>query len=136
MAVKDTAGRWPDTGWLVVWPLYVGGRQRGLGTWRGLFLPLETEYIRFTPGKVAAVTLTNRPLFFDHFAATIKHEGLENGRCRTTYIYYFRAAPRFLAPVLEPVLNVMLRREVRGRLEALRNYFEDQAIQGDVKPAD
>jgi hypothetical protein len=90
-----------------------------------LFLPLETEYIRFSPGKAAAVTLTNRPLFFKQFSATIKHEDLGNGRCRTTYIYFFRAAPRFLAPILEPIMHLMLKREVRMRLASLRSYLEN-----------
>ncbi len=104
----------------------LGIRSLCVGTWQSLFLPMETEYIRFTSGKVAAVTLTNRPLFFDHFAATIKHEALANGRSKTTYIYFFRATPRFLAPVLEPIMNVMLKREVRNRLQSLRAYLEDQ----------
>ena len=31
----------------------LGVRSLCVGTWQSLFLPLETEYIRFTPGKVA-----------------------------------------------------------------------------------
>jgi len=104
----------------------IGVRSLCVGTWRGLFLGLETEYVSFSPGKVAAVTLTNQPPFLDHFAATIKHEPLDNGRCRTTYIYFFRAKPHFLAPILEPLINVMLKREVRNRLHSLRRYFENR----------
>jgi hypothetical protein len=104
----------------------LGVRSRCVGTWRSAFLPLETEYIRFEPGRVAAVNLTNRPPFFDQFAATIKHEALSDGRSRTTYIYFFRARPRFLAPLLEPIMNVMLKWEVRKRLHALRGYVESR----------
>lgn len=103
----------------------LGVRSLCVGTWRGLFLPMETEYIRFTPGKVAAVTLTNRPLFFEQFSATIKHEDLGDGRSRTTYIYFFRAAPHFLAPILEPIMNMILKREVRERLGSLRRYLKN-----------
>ena len=42
----------------------LGVRSLCVGTWRGAFLPLETEYIRFEPGRVAAVSLTNKPPFF------------------------------------------------------------------------
>ena len=101
----------------------LGVRSLCVGTWRGLFLPLETEYIRFESGKVAAVSLTNRPPFFDHFAATIRHEPLEENRSRVTYIYFFRAHPRLLAPLLEPVMNWLLKRETKKRLNALRNYL-------------
>jgi hypothetical protein len=102
----------------------VGVRSLCVGTWKGGFLPLETEYVRFERGRVAAVKLTNRPPFFGRFAATIKHTALADDRSRTTYIYSFRARPRFLAPVLEPIMKRMLAREVRARLEALRKFLE------------
>jgi len=51
----------------------VGVRSLCVGKWRSAFLVLETEYIRFERGRVAAVKLTNRPPFFHSFAATIKH---------------------------------------------------------------
>jgi hypothetical protein len=111
----------------------LGVRSLCVGTWRSLFLPLETEYIRFTPGKVAAVTLTNRPLFFAEFSATIKHEDLGNGRSRTTYIYFFRAAPRFLAPLIEPIMNMMLKREVQKRLASLHSYLKNQPVRRPKK---
>lgn len=103
----------------------LGVRSLCVGSWRGLFLPLETEYIRFAPGENAAVSLTNRPPFFNHFAATIRHEPLGENRSRVTYIYYFQARPRFLAPVLEPLMDRLLKRETQQRLHALRNYLEN-----------
>ena len=101
----------------------VGVRSLCVGTWRGLFLPLETEYISFEPGRVAAVSLTNHPPFFDQFAATIRHEPLGENRSRVTYIYFFRARPRLLAPLLEPLMNWLLKRETQKRLAALKRYF-------------
>lgn len=97
----------------------VGVRSLCVGTWRGLFLPLETEYIRFEPGVAAAVSLTNRPPFFDQFAATIRHEPLADTRSLVTYIYFFRARPR----LLEPVMNVLLKRETEKRLQALQSFL-------------
>lgn len=106
----------------------IGVRSVCAGTWRSAFLALETEYIRFEPGRVAAVKLTNHPPFFERFAATLRHDALGEGRSRTIYIYSFRARPRFLAPLLEPVMNVMLRREVQKRLRSLRRYLESQRV--------
>jgi hypothetical protein len=102
----------------------VGVRSLCVGTWRSAFLPFETEYVRFERGRVAAVKLTNRPMFFDAFAATIRHEVTGDRRSRTTYIYSFRARPRLLAVLLEPILSLMLSREVRRRLQCLRAFLE------------
>ena len=103
----------------------LGVRSLCVGTWRGAFLPLETEYIRFEPGRVAAVSLTNQPPFFANFAATIRHEPLCENRSRVIYIYYFQARPRLLAPILEPVMNQLLKRETQKRLYALQIYLEN-----------
>ena len=98
----------------------VGVRSLCVGTWRGVYLPLETEYVRFEPGVITAVKLTNRPPFFDHFAATMRHTPLDDNRSRLTYIYYFRARPR----LLEPVMNILLKQETQKRLHALRRFLE------------
>lgn len=102
----------------------VGVRSLCVGTWKGAFLALETRYVSFERGRVAAVELTNRPLFFDHFAASIKHEALGEARSKTTYVYFFRARPGFLAPLLEPIIKLLLAREVRARLVCLRDFLE------------
>jgi len=109
---------------------HVGVRSLCVGTWRGGLLALETQYVRFERGQVAAVKLTNQPPFFGHFAATIKHTALGEGRSRTTYIYSFRARPRVLAPILEPIMKVLLSREVRHRLRALRTFVEQNERAG------
>jgi len=78
--------------------------------------------IRF--GKVAAVKMTNRPLFFERFAATIRHDDLENGRSRVTYIYSFASKPRWLSLFQEPIMKLCLTREVKHRLRALKAFAE------------
>jgi len=102
----------------------LGVRSLCVGTWRSAFQALETEYVSFEPGRVAAVKLTNRPPFFSSFAATIKHEPVGEARSLTTYIYSFRARPRLMAPALEPLMKWMLDREIAGRLRALRDFLE------------
>ena len=102
----------------------LGVRSLCVGTWKSAFLAMETEYVRFEPGRVAAVKLTNRPPFFERLGAAIRHEPLEPGRSRTTYVYAFRARPPWLAPALEPLMRSMITREIRARLEALRRFME------------
>lgn len=101
-----------------------GVRSLCVGTWRSAYLPMETEYITFLPGKVAAVRLTNHPPLFDRFAAAIHHTALATGGSRVTYTYSFRARPRRLAKFIEPVIARMLAREVRARLIALREFVD------------
>lgn len=104
----------------------VGVRSLCIGTWRSLFLALETEYVQFERGRIAAIKLTNRPPFFLRFAATIKHDEIAVGRSRMTYIYSFLARPRLLAPLLEPVMTIFLAREIRRRLLSLRAFLEER----------
>jgi hypothetical protein len=100
----------------------VGVRSRCVGTWKSGFLPMETEYVQFVRGHVAAVKLTNHPPFIDSFAATIRHEPIGQASSRVMYIYSFQARPRFL----EPVINALISREVRARLNSLRHYLESR----------
>ena len=62
--------------------------------WFGL-IGIETRYVTFKPGEVAAVEMINRPLFFDHFAASIRHQDNEHGSI-AVYKFQFTAKPRCL----------------------------------------
>jgi len=97
-----------------------GVRSLCVGTWRTGFMPMETEYIAFQRGEVAAVRLTNHPPIFERFAASIRHIPLGADSSRVTYTYSFRARPR----LLDPVVATMMAREVRARLAALRDFVE------------
>lgn len=90
------------------------------GRWLIGGMTLRTVYVSFERGDVAAVKMINRPLFFDRWAASIRHEPLGDDRSRIVYTYNFRARPRFLAFLLEPILALVFRWETRRRLRALR----------------
>ncbi|HEX5037445.1 MAG TPA: SRPBCC family protein [bacterium] len=101
-----------------------GVRSLCAGKWPSFGIPMVTEYVTFRRGEVAAVKLVNRPPFFRAFAATIRHAPLGTGRSRIEYIYRFEAKPRWLAWLLEPVMNLRLKRETAKRLKALKDYLE------------
>lgn len=84
---------------------------------------LETRYLSFRPGSLAAVEMINRPPFFATFAASIRHEDVEGGSI-ATYKLNFTARPRLLAPLLEPLMLLALRVETRKRLKALSRFLE------------
>ncbi len=97
---------------------------RCVGTWRSAGIAVETEYVTFEPGQVAAVKLINHPPLFEHFAATIRHKPLTATRSCVTYIYSFRARPQWLAFALEPLMNAALQRETQARLRSLKSFLE------------
>jgi hypothetical protein len=85
---------------------------------------LRTIYVSFVPGVVAAVKMLNRPPFFERWAASIRHVALGERESRITYTYNFRARPRFLRFLLEPILARVFRWETHRRLRALRGALQ------------
>ncbi|HZN36474.1 MAG TPA: SRPBCC family protein [Pirellulaceae bacterium] len=86
---------------------------------------LETEYVAFERPRLAAVKMINRPPLFASWAASIKHEPAAGGS-RVAYTWTFTARPRWLAWLLEPILNRVFRRETRRRLAALAAHFAER----------
>lgn len=84
-------------------------------------LALKTIYVTFVPGRVAAVKMINRPLFFDAFAATIRHEACGE-HSRVEYKFHFTARPRWLRWLLHPLMARVFAWETHRRLRALRGY--------------
>lgn len=84
---------------------------------------IETRYISFEPGRVAAVEMINRPPLFERFAASIRHED-RNGGSVLTYKLTFTARPRGMRWLLHPILLAVLQTETRKRLRALAAYLE------------
>lgn len=95
--------------------LCVGSRKLG-------GIGMETRYVSFDEGRLAAVTLINEPPWFSKFSASIRHEDRPGGSI-ATYKLRFEAKPRWLAWLLEPVMKVVLRMETRKRLEALSRFL-------------
>ncbi len=87
---------------------------------------LRTKYITFERGKVAAVKMLNRPPFFDTFAASIRHFEINENTSEIVYQVHFTAKPRFLRPILHPLIKVVLGWETKKRLLALREFFESR----------
>lgn len=98
--------------------------------WFGL-IGIETRYVTFRPGELAAVEMINRPPFFDRFAASIRHQDNAHGSV-ATYKLQFTARPRGLRWLLHPVMLHQLQRETRKRLEALARYLST----GPSSPSD
>ncbi len=88
---------------------------------------VRTQYISFEKGKVAAVKMLNRPPFFDSFAASIRHQPIDDNRSEIIYKVNFTAKPRLLRRILEPLMRAVFVWETRRRLKALKNYLQTPA---------
>lgn len=89
---------------------------------------LRTFYISFESGKVAAVEMLNQPPFFDTFAASIRHRKIDDENSEVIYKVNFTAKPRFLRPILNPIMRRVFVWETRQRLGALKKFFEGGEI--------
>ena len=87
---------------------------------------LRTEYVSFETGKVAAVKLLNQPPFFESFAASIRHFEIDADHSEIVYKVNFTAKPRWLRPILHPLMRAVLAWETRKRLKALKNFFQSR----------
>jgi len=86
---------------------------------------LRTQYVSFEKGKVAAVKMLNKPPFFDTFAASIRHIPINDNESEIIYKVNFTAKPRFLSPILHPIMRLVFILETRKRLTALRKSFQN-----------
>ncbi|MGI8788316.1 MAG: SRPBCC family protein [Pyrinomonadaceae bacterium] len=87
---------------------------------------IRTVYVSFEPGKVAAVKMLNQPPFFDTFAASIRHRKIDDAHSEIIYKVNFTAKPRFLRPILNPIMRRVFVWETRRRLKALKKFFQSK----------
>lgn len=100
-----------------------GVSSRCVAHWRMGRAAVESQYVTFKPGQMAAVVMTRGPWCFESFAASIRHHDLGDGTSHVTYCFNLRARPRWLRFALEPILCWLLSLETRGRLTALAKFL-------------
>ena len=86
-------------------------------------IALKTVYMTFERPKVAAVKMVNSPVFFQSWAASIRHEDISGHESRITYKFQFTAKPHILRFILEPLMERVFVWETRKRLRALKAFF-------------
>ncbi|HEY0428141.1 MAG TPA: SRPBCC family protein [Pyrinomonadaceae bacterium] len=87
---------------------------------------VRTVYVSFEKGKVAAVKMLNRPPFFDSFAASIRHLKIDDAHSEVIYKVNFSAKPKWLRPILNPLMRAVFVWETRKRLKALKSFFQSK----------
>jgi hypothetical protein len=92
--------------------------RRSLGS-----IAIRAVYVSFDRPKLAAVKMLNSPLFFDTWAASIRHSDISARESRITYKFHFTAKPHFLSFILEPIMQRVFIWETRKRLRAMREFL-------------
>jgi ribosome-associated toxin RatA of RatAB toxin-antitoxin module len=87
-------------------------------------LGMETEYVSLSPPAVAAVKMTRGPWFLASFAGSWRFDEVAPGRTRVAFAYHLAARPRWLRPLLDPILTAVFARDTRRRLAALKRAAE------------
>ena len=88
-------------------------------------IALKTVYVTFERPTLAAVRMVNAPLFFESWAASIRHDDLSAHESRLTYKFQFTTRPRVLRFILDPLIERLFAWETRKRLQALKAFFKD-----------
>jgi ribosome-associated toxin RatA of RatAB toxin-antitoxin module len=80
---------------------------------------METEYVSFTPPRIAAVKMTRGPKVLETFGGAWEFTPVNGGRTKVTFRYQLRTRPHWLAWLIEPVARWWFSRETRLRVVAL-----------------
>jgi hypothetical protein len=90
-------------------------------------IALKTVYVTFERPTLAAVKMVNAPLFFQSWAASIRHEDISPHESRLIYKFQFTTQPYFLRFLLDPLMKQLFAWETRKRLRALKAFFISHA---------
>src|SRR5690242_18124097 len=89
-------------------------------------LTMTVEYRVVAPPSRVAMTMLRGPFFFAQFAGTWQFEPVTSTQCRARFRYSFRTRWPALRPVLDPLIGLVFRRDVRARVAGLKAYLEAQ----------
>lgn len=87
-------------------------------------LGMETEYVSYSPPRVAAVKMTRGPWVVQSFAGSWRFNEVVAGRTRVGFRYNLQARPRWLSWLLTPLLARVFAHDTRKRLAALKAAVE------------
>ena len=91
-------------------------------------LGMETEYVSYSPPRVAAVKMTRGPWVIRSFAGSWRFTEAAPGRTQVEFRYHIRARPRWLSWLLTPLLTRLFARDTRKRLAALKAAVESGGL--------
>ena len=97
--------------------------------WTGL--SMETVYTTLSSPTVVAMKMTRGPFFFTQFAGSWRLEpaGSEQPQAvQVTFRYSFTTRWPWLRRIVDPVVQRVFHRDIRGRLAGLKSGAEDKGL--------
>jgi ribosome-associated toxin RatA of RatAB toxin-antitoxin module len=94
--------------------------------WTGL--TMEVAFTSFRPPTSVAMKMVRGPWFLRQFAGTWLFRSQKDGRTDVTFRYYFVARGHWLGRFIEPFMAWVFRRDVRGRLQGLKQGAEEGGL--------
>lgn len=85
---------------------------------------MVSRYISFSPPTYAAVKMTRGPWVLGSFGGTWRFKSLPGGQTEVRFIYNFKARPRFLRWLVEPLIGLLYRRDMESRLNAFKAWAQ------------
>jgi len=95
---------------------------RGGGLLR--LLAMQTQFISYQPGRVAAATMRGRSFPFARWAASMRHRPLADGRSVMLYTYRFETSPPVLRWLMEPVTRWLFDWQTRRRFRRMQRFLQ------------
>ena len=90
-------------------------------------LTMTVKFTTFQPPERVAMTMTEGPFIFTHFAGTWRFEQRDEAETLVTFRYGFQCR-RLLAPLLTPLVRRVFQKDVHDRLVALKSAAEQTDI--------
>ena len=87
-------------------------------------MQMDTVYVSYQPGTVAAVKMITGPAIFESFAGGWQFKELAPNLTQVKFSYSIKTKPRCLAWLLTPLVVCIFRFETRKRLKALKAHAE------------
>jgi ribosome-associated toxin RatA of RatAB toxin-antitoxin module len=109
------------------------GVQVWVRAWNGL--TMQVEYITLRPPHVVAMKMTKGPFFFEKFAGSWLFSAAEGGATNVLFRYSFTTRWRWLQPLLDPIIQKLFLRDIRGRLLGLKRGAEEDDLLSKLCPA-
>jgi hypothetical protein len=108
---------------------YVGAITENSGG--GLLKPLSmrTRFLSFDRPKVAAAIMQGRSFPFARWAASMRHQQIDEYQSLMIYTYSFECGPRGLRWLLEPITKRVFDRQTHRRFARMRAFLETHAAE-------
>ncbi|GHE09355.1 hypothetical protein GCM10011381_13810 [Klenkia taihuensis] len=96
-------------------------------------LRMVSEYVSWAPGSHVGMRMTAGPWFFEVFAGSWRFTPAGDGGTRAVWRYVFRCRPRWAAPLVERVGEVVLGRDIRRRIAGFAAGCADPVVLAAVQ---